>query len=158
RLVEKLGVGEGSTRTILNKLKVKRLITSSKGGHSITKNGLKLLKTLPKYVRVDAGDLTVGKFDVAASVREAARRVKSGVEQRDEAIKAGADGATVLVFFKGKLRFPDSSVEAEGSVARRLIGALHPEEGDAVVIGSGRTIELAENGARCAARSLTMKP
>ncbi|MEW6592088.1 MAG: DUF4443 domain-containing protein [Candidatus Hadarchaeota archaeon] len=158
RLVEKLGVGEGSTRTILNKLKAKRLVTSSKGGHSITEKGRKLLKTAPHFLRVDAGDLTVGKFDVATTIKGAAKRVKLGLEQRDEAIKAGADGATVLVFSGGKLRFPDSSTEVKGQVAAGLVNTLRPKDGDAVVIGSGGTAGLAEDGARAAAASLTRKP
>ena len=155
RLVEKLGIGEGSMRTILEKLGRRGLITSSRGGHSLTKKGQRFLYSLPEFLQVDAGDLTVGKFDVATVVSGAAGKVKNGVEQRDEAIKAGADGATALVFKNGRLQFPDGSMKVPEKVAKRLVEILHPKTGDVVVIGTGKDAAKAEAGARAAAQTLT---
>jgi len=155
RLVEKLGVGEGSMRTILEKLCKQGLITSSRGGHSLTGKGKKFLYTLPNFVQVDAGDLTVGKFDVATVVSGASGKVKNGVEQRDEAMKAGADGATILIFRRGKLQFPGESMKVQEKLSRRLVAALRPRNGDVVIIGTGKDAAKAEAGARAAAQTLT---
>jgi DNA-binding PadR family transcriptional regulator len=156
QLAEKLGVGEGSMRTILNTLKKQSLITSSRGGHALTAKGKNFLGKPLEFVRVDASDLTVGEVDVATIVRGAAAKVKKGIEQRDEAIKAGADGATVLVFKAGKLQFPDGFTEVNLKL-EKLIETLRPREGDVVIIGTGRDAAKAEAGARAAARTLTTK-
>ena len=153
-LGEKLGIGEGSTRTILDRLKGRGLVTSSRGGHALTAKGRRWLGKPLEYVRVDAGDLTVGEVDVATIVRGAAKKVKRGIEQRDEAIKAGADGATVLIFKGKRLRFPDSFMGIEERIARTFVEAFKPREGDVIVIGTAGNAAKAEAGARAAARIL----
>ena len=105
-------------RTILNQLKKQSLITSSRGGHALTAKGRRALGKPLKFMQVDAGNLTVGEVDVATIVRGAAAKVKKGIEQRDEAIKAGADGATVLVFKAGKLQFPDGFTKVDEKVGK----------------------------------------
>lgn len=153
QLAKMLGVGEGSMRTILNQLKKQGLITSSRGGHALTTKGRHVLGQPLKFVKVDAGELTVGKVDVATVVRGAASKVKRGIEQRDEAIKAGADGATVLVFKAGKLQFPDGfrGVDKKFEKSIRTFGLRN---GDVVIIGTDRDVIKAEAGARAAARTL----
>ncbi len=154
QLAKILGVGEGSMRTILNQLKEQELITSSRGGHAITAKGKRALDKPLESVQIDAGDLTVGDVDVAIVVRRAGNKVKKGIEQRDEAIKAGADGATVLVFRAGKLQFPDDFAKVDKKV-EKLAVVLRLREGDVVVIGTGKDAAKAEVGARAAARTLT---
>ena len=154
-LADQLGIGEGSTRTILNRLKRQGLITSSRAGHAVTAKGRRKLREKHfKCIEVDAGSLTVGEVDVATVVRGAARKVKRGIEQRDEAIKVGAAGATVLVFKDGRLQFPSSFMEVEEELNNRLTKALKPHEGDVIVIGTARDVLKAEEGARAAARTL----
>ena len=153
-LGERLGIGEGSTRTILDRLKERGLVTSSRGGHALTPKGKRFLGKIPELVRIDAGDLTVGGVDVATVVRGAAGKVKRGIEQRDEAIKVGAQGVTVLVFKRGKLMFPDSFMGVKERLALLLVETLRPQEGDVIIIGSGRSKVEAERGAFAAARSL----
>lgn len=155
RLAGELGIGEGSMRTILNRLKKCGLITSSRGGHSITEKGRRELGKAFKCAQIDAGDLTVGEVDVAIIVRNAAAKVKRGIEQRDEAIKAGAEGATVLVFRAGKLQFPDGFLEVGKEISAELKKIFKPREGDVIVIGTARDATKAEAGARAAARRLS---
>jgi len=157
QLAKKLGVGEGSMRTILNQLKKQSLITSSRGGHTLTAKGGRALGKPLEYVQVDAGDLTVGEVDVATIVRGAAAKVKRGIEQRDEAIKAGADGATVLIFKASKLQFPDGFAKADTKKVEKLIEALRPRDRDVIIIGTGRDAATAEAGVKAAARTLTTK-
>jgi predicted transcriptional regulator len=154
RLMEKLGIGEGSMRTIMEQLRSRGLIISSRGGHSLTEKGRKLLGTFPVFKWVDVTGLTVGKFSVATVVRGVAKKVGKGMEQRDEAIKVGADGATILVFKKGRLQFPDSFYDVRKKDSEMIIDTFKPREGDVIVIGTARDVRLAEQGARAAAETL----
>lgn len=154
-LSERLGVGEGSMRTILNQLKERGLITSSRAGHALTAKGKRVLGKPFKLVRINAGDITVGEFDIATLVRGAEGKVRYGIEQRDATIKVGAKGATVLVFKKGKLRFPDEFTVVSESVSRLIMDALEPREGDVVIIGTAGDLAKAEAGAKAAAKTLT---
>jgi DNA-binding PadR family transcriptional regulator len=154
-LANELRIGEGSIRTVLNQLKKRGLITSSRGGHALTTKGRRALGKPLEFVEIDAGDMTVGEVDVATVVRGAANRVKKGIEQRDEAIKAGAAGATVLVFKNGKLQFPDRFIEIGKILSETIVKTLRPQEEDAIVIGSADDVVRAESGARAAARTLT---
>ena len=138
----------------MNILKQRGFVTSSRGGHALTAKGRKWVGEPPELVKVNCGGLTVGKVDVATVVRGGAGKVKKGVEQRDEAMKAGALGATVLVFQDSRLRFPDDATEVGGSVGKKLVEALKLKEGDVVVIGTADDEVRAEMGARAAARSL----
>lgn len=154
QLAEELGIGEGSMRTILSQLKTQGLITSSRGGHALTAKGKRSLGKPLEFVQIDAGNFTVGEVDVAAIVRGAAKKVKRGIEQRDEAIKVGAQGATVLVFQRGKLQFPDRFTRVEKGLAESLIKTFTPREGDVIIIGTAQDLAKAEEGAKAAARSL----
>jgi len=154
QLAGELGVGEGSMRTILNQLKKQKLITSSRGGHALTAKGKRSLGRPLEFVQVDTGDLTVGKIDVATIVRGAAKKIKRGIEQRDEAIKVGAQGATVLVFKRGKLQFPDEFIKMGKKNSETIIKTFKPREGDVIIISTADDVLSAETGARAAARTL----
>ncbi len=153
-IAKKLVIGEGSVRTILDYLKERELITSSRSGHALTDKGKSLLVKPPELVQVDVGDLTVGKVNVAAIVKGAADKVKHGIEQRDEAIKVGADGATVLVFKGGRLQFQGGFIKVGKEASQSLMKALKPEEGDAVIIGTAKDMATAEAGTRAAVLTL----
>lgn len=155
QLAEELGIGEGSVRTILNRLKRRGMIVSSRGGHALTPRGKRFLGKPLEFAQIDAGDLTVGEVDVATIVRGAAKGVRRGVEQRDEAIKVGASGATVLVFRGGKFQFPDGTLRIRKELSDTLKRIFKPREGDVIVIGSAPDAVRAEAGARAAARTLS---
>ena len=80
--------------------------------------------------------------------------IKSGIEQRDAAIKMGALGATTLLFKDDKFVIPDTnydSLRKESHIAGLLTEKLNPESGDVIIIGSAtedeRTAELAAKNA-----------
>ncbi len=155
RLSDKLGLGEGSTRTILEQLKNRGLIKSTSTGHSLTKKGKKELdRKSEKCLFLDAGDLTVGERDAAVLVRAAATSVRWGIEQRDEAIKVGAEGATILVYKDGSLGTPGLDMEVDETVEKELLDYVHPEEGDVIVIGTSEEKSMAKMGALAAAEAL----
>ena len=80
--------------------------------------------------------------------------LKSGIEQRDAAIRIGAIGATSLLFKHDKFVMPTTNYDPltkEPRTARLLLEKLKPENGDAIVIGSDmedeRRAELAAKNA-----------
>jgi len=90
-------------------------------------------------------------------VRNAANGVKKGVEQRDTAIKAGALGATTLIFSRNRLTMPSSEEDVfKGilSIHNVLVSKLNPKESDVIIVGSGESKTSAEIGAKMAALEL----
>ncbi len=161
-LVSETGLGEGSLRTILGKLEEYGLVRSVRAGRMLTENGSKVFKRLSGLMRIESiGSLNMtGKpHNCLVLVREAGRKVKSGMEQRDEAIRIGRGGATTLVVDGEKLIIPgfdektDLS-EAYPDEAERIMKLLRPSDGDAAVIGSEDTLQAAEEAAEVAASTL----
>jgi len=162
RLSKELGLGEGATRTLVKHLKNEGMIEVLRSGIVLSEYGEKLFSDLrsriSEGVEVPPSPLTVGPFNVAVLVKNAASVVKTGLEQRDTAIKAGALGATTLIFSRNRLTMP--SVKGEdvfkgiSSLHEMLVSKLHPKENDVIVIGSGENKRLAELGAKVAAFEL----
>jgi predicted transcriptional regulator len=161
KLSKELELGEGTTRTLLKHLKKEGLIEGSRYGIMLSEYGKKLFSNLrskiSEGIEVPNSHLTVGPFNMAVLVRNAAHAVRTGVEQRDKAIKVGALGATTLIFSRSKLTMPSCEEEAfEGisSMYDMLVSKLNPKENDVIVIGSGENKTSAEIGAKMAALEL----
>ena len=161
RLSKELELGEGATRTLLKHLKKEGLIEGSRRGITFSEYGKKLFSNLRSKISggidVPNSALTVGPFNMAVLVRDTAHRVRRGVEQRDTAIKAGALGATTLIFSRNELTMPSSEDDAFkgiSSIYDMLLSKLDPKENDVIVIGSGENKTSAEIGAKMAALEL----
>jgi len=157
-LAKALGLGEGSIRTLIRHLEKAELIKTSREGIVLTGAGKKLTSSvesmISEAVEVPQSTLTVGAFNMAILVRSAAGLVRAGLEQRDAAIKVGAQGATTLVFTNGRLTMPSASGDVFRNLPKMrdvLISQLKPEEGDTIVIGSADDRLTAEFGAIAAA-------
>ena len=161
RLSKELGLGEGTTRTLLKHLKNEGITQSSRSGISFSETGKKLFSDLrsklSEGVDVASSPLTVGSFNIAVLVRDSAQAVGSGMEQRDTAIKSGASGATTLVFSGNKLSMPtcvNDISESTSSLHDEIVTKLNPNENDVIIVGSGENRKLAEIGAKMAAIKL----
>jgi hypothetical protein len=157
RLAKLMGLGEGTCRGVLRELDERGLISVSKGGISLSKRGKRMMSGLPAvHGELGLGPLALADFAHGVALRDHARFVKSGLEQRDAAMLAGAVGATALVFDKGALRFPDGrKLEDDYSGDAALLTHLFkPAEGDVIVVGYGRDAVAAESGAFAAAATL----
>lgn len=155
RLSSELEIGEGSTRTILDRLRKDGLVRSTSRGQVLTLKGRNELEKEPrKFLQLNAGRLTVGKVDVATIVKDASERIVNGIKQRDEAIKVGADGATVLIFEDDKFRIPRLEMELRPNIGDYLKRNFEISDGDVVIIGTAEDRELAEKGALAASESL----
>ncbi|MFX0141803.1 MAG: DUF4443 domain-containing protein [Candidatus Hodarchaeota archaeon] len=188
RLKEELLIGEGTAKSLVKKLKreggfIEVLVknnntkqqTKSKG-HVLTEKGLQILiKIKNKIPFLDEGDISILKNFIIDSeisklyqclVRGAAERLKSGVEQRDAAIRLNGLGATCLIYNGNELIFPSYSSEQENHGVKinekvqlyfktKLVNVnLTFEKGDVIIIGSGSDIRKARLAALNAALTL----
>jgi hypothetical protein len=153
-----LALGEGTVRTLVKHLKMNGLVQTSNGGTKMTGKGKGicegLLSAMPSELSLPRCSVALGRFNYAVLVKEFGFAVRSGIEQRDAAIKMGATGATTLLFKENKFIMPASShdsLKKEPRVCRMLIEKLKPEDGDVIIIGSAdrneKTAELAAKNA-----------
>jgi predicted transcriptional regulator len=160
QLAAKLKVGEGAVRTIISRLRNARLVTTSKAGCALTEKGLDLWKdyqSLLVKVEIGKNELTVANCSSAVLIKNCARKLKSGMEQRDAAVIAGARSATTIISRNGHLAIPsvsDNIARDFPRAAEQILSLLKPREEDAVVVASADSMEKAENGALAAAWTL----
>ena len=161
KLAKKLGIGEGTIRTIIKRLKDSNLIEISKSGCHLTSFGRnfwkKFKEKIPKKIFLGKNEFSLAEYNVGVLIRKCAGKVKTGMRQRDAAIMAGAEGATTLVVKDEKLILPGVSdnVAKDYPVAyKQIVELLRPEQDDVVIVGTAETREKAEYGALAAALTL----
>lgn len=159
-LCDELELGEGATRTLMKHLKMQNLIESTNAGTKMSKKGNALfnefLSSIPYELSLSKCSITLGKHNYAVLVKQMGSTVKSGIEQRDAAIKMGASGATTLLFIDNKFFIPLTGFDAlqnEFRLSKQLIETLHPEDGDVIIIG---TDDHSEKKAEFAAKSAAL--
>ncbi len=148
KLASLLNIGEGSTRTILSILLENEDIVIRKSGVSLTQEGKRTwYKVAMNIAPIDVESLTIGKVNCAVQVPGAANKISFGCEERDAAIKAGATGATTLLYINGVLMFPGNEYPLDAKSEKIIKSTFELSEGDVVIIGTADTIEAAEEGA-----------
>ena len=159
-LCEELELGEGAIRTLMKHLKMHNLIESTNAGTKMSKKGNlffhEFLSSIPYEISLSKCSITLGKHNYALLVKQMGSTIKSGIEQRDAAIKMGASGATTLLFKDNKFFFPQTDFDAlqnEFKLSKQLIETLHPEDGDVIIIG---TDDHSEKKAEFAAKSAAL--
>jgi len=164
KLVSILGLPDGITRGLLTKLarrgylKKRRFVGSTlttKGKNRLTK----LLTDLGirEIKEIDVGTLSLAPTSIVAHIRDKAATVRSGIEQRDAAIKSGAAGAITIIFQNGKLLLPPDRFDLSKKnpiltdQAKKQFQLL---DGDVLVIGSANDRWRAVEGVLGAAQTL----
>lgn len=158
-LAKLLNLGEGSTRTLLDKMMREGCVDYTKGGALLTHKGHEKLRE-PGIVTVPfdfLSDWSSSKFTCAVLVKEKADLIFDGSEQRDEAVRAGAEGAIVLVARNGKVVFPQDERFPDQRVIEAMRAVCPAQDGDAIIIGGGSSYDEAEKGAVTAALTLVTK-
>lgn len=161
-LASRTGLGEGAVRTVVKKLREKGYTEVIASGSRLTASGAavysRLREKLSPIAMLDGSHLTVGKRQSAVGVRGGARRVQSGIQQRDSAIMVGAAGATTYTISHGKFSVPGGSTDCERDFPspawRALRKEIAPRNGDAVVLSGADTAIGAKLGAISAALTL----
>jgi predicted transcriptional regulator len=166
RLGQLTGLGQGEIRTLIARLKNSGLITVDAKGASLTEKGRKefaaISKTLPYSSQVGAKKLGLGKFAWSIIVRGNESKVRSGIEQRDAAIRVGAGGTLTVIYSSGKFMVPsvdksaNTNCEARGPsepwITIRSEGK--PRNSDVVIVSWADSVLLAEAGALSAALTI----
>ncbi len=132
QLAHGLGLGEGATRTLIGKLKGAGLARTIASGCTLTQEGRLVSRELLTVMRTFQPP-SVGPPGREASgvrLRGLAGFVARGLEERDAAVRAGADGAMVLVKEDGRIKMPGLADMTQE----------HPEEADALQ----RSVDLAD--------------
>lgn len=162
-LCKRLGLGGGAAKTLVKHMKMRGLIETSNGGTRMTAKGraicLGISSTMPAEMALPKSSVALGRHNYAVLLRELGFAVRSGIEQRDAAIRMGATGATTLLYRDGRFVMPDSGhdpLKKEQALRKELLEKLRPEEGDAVIIGSAESSRVAELAAKDAALATIM--
>jgi len=161
KLAEKLNVGDGAVRTIISRLREAELIETSKEGCNLTRRGLEIWQQFqemfPKRVEIPKSELAQSEFNFAFLVKNCGQKVKSGIDQRDAAIIAGARKALVIVFKNGHLCIESVSdcIEKEyPKAASFILKELMPQDDDVIIIAGSDSYLKAKRGAFAASWSL----
>ena len=145
-LAKELALGEGTVRTILGILKSKKLISSNKKGHFLSKKGSDMLYeimlsvSMPKAVT--AKTLYPEYKKVGVHIKNAPA-LKEIYKLRDIAVKNGAEVALILKF-QNRLYAPEAGIEQD---FEKLEEHFDLRNGDVLIIGFSDNKRYAENGA-----------
>jgi hypothetical protein len=158
-LCRELVLGEGAIKTLIKHMKMDGLISTTNGGTKMTPKGkeicYQLTSSIPSETRLPKCSVALGKFNHAVLLKNLSYGLKSGIEQRDAAIKMNGTGATTLLYIDKKLVMPTNlhrdSLKEEPGIRKLLIGKLKPIQEDVIIIGSSdynsKTAELAAKNA-----------
>lgn len=156
RLSSVLGIGEGSTRTLLNILLDNNFVTIGNMGILLTDLGVKFKNAINMEIKpVKTFDLTIGEHDCAVLVRRASKKITSyGCDERDSAILAGALGATTLTMHNNRLVFPGNDYPVDEKNRKSIKSEFNIKNDDVIIIGTADDFSVAECGAVTAALNL----
>lgn len=106
-LKEKLGVGEGTTRSILNDLKKGELIDSTQTGHSLTEKGEKIIKRIDNIITLKEIKDSKIKGSIGLLYKKTINQDIKNYMLRDEGIKKGAETVFILSYDGEKFIMPE---------------------------------------------------
>ncbi|MFX1479577.1 MAG: DUF4443 domain-containing protein [Promethearchaeota archaeon] len=170
RLKKELLIGEGTAKSLINKLNAVKYISvldqTRRKGHILTSTGLEYLKKIMNVIPfMEKGDSTILKDIIIDTentstyfclVKKGIKKIRDGVSQRDAAIKINGSGATCIVYDGKNLVFPTKSDSESRNTDTVVNDTLNDyfkavflkkniklEDTDVIVIGSGISPQLA---------------
>jgi hypothetical protein len=162
-LSRELALGEGIIKTLIKHLKMQNMIYTANSGTKMTEKGRSIFSHIISSITAETNipkcSVALGKFNYAVLLKQFNFAIKSGIEQRDAAIKMGAKGATTLLYKDRGFIMPSSDgtfnlLQKEPEICKLLINRLQPiEEGDVIIIGSD---DITKRSAELAAKSAAL--
>ncbi|MBI3034977.1 hypothetical protein HYY71_01520 [Candidatus Woesearchaeota archaeon] len=153
-LARELELGEGTIRTILEIMKSKKLLDSTKKGHFLSKKGAEILDTIYGQISMPKSITTQTIYSGFKKVGVLVRNVsnlKELYKLRDIAVKSGAEGAIILRFDK-RLYAPESDYEQDyGELEKHF----EFKDNDVLVVAFSSKNRQAENGSLAIAIELS---
>jgi hypothetical protein len=109
--------------------------------------------SIKEIKEIDIDELKTSGESVVIHLRNLEYNVRNGLEQRDAAVKAGANGATTLIFKNGVLYIPftfQKPEELPKELSQIFKDQFNLRNGDVLIIGFGRDKAKALEGALAA--------
>ena len=158
-----LQIKDGIARGLTERLADSRIVSVTETGVQLTKVGrdalhkflrqLSILKIFP----LEGSDLIRDSRAMGIHVKGGYRAGMTGVIQRDEAIKAGAEGSITVAVVGRKLVIPPDNKNLADLAAKensRLRSELELQDKDLIMVGFGKDSGVALAGALAAVLSL----
>jgi Domain of unknown function (DUF4443) len=162
-LSETLQLNDGVVRGLLERLADSKMALVTVKGVRLSKNGKESLRKLfhqlsiKKIISIDQSDLVSASSVMGVHAINLYKPGMTGIAQRDEAIKAGAEGSITIAVLGKKLVIPPdnkSIAELAPKENARLRNELEPANKDLIIIGFGKDAGRALAGALAAVFSL----
>ena len=156
---DNLDLGEGVIRTIVKRLIEEGLVSTTRQGMMLTTRGERMLNDIGRNmigVEFPQTILTVSPANYAVLVKNGVSSITTGLAQRDDALLAGARGATTLVFQSNRLIMPGTEIIIDEDLRSMIMNLLSPLEGDVIIVGSDDKLLNAEIGAYTAGLKLLL--
>jgi len=160
KLSSTLKIGEGVIRSMLSRLVNASIVNVTNEGCVLTSKGMKIYKQISSIL-IEVGELDIEipwdqPHNYAVVLKKRSHLVKKGLEQRDAAIRAGAEAALVMTYINDELYMPGVSVlsEERPDFASQIIEKIKPEEKDVIIIAGAKEYKKAKYGALAAAQTL----
>lgn len=165
-LAQSVQINDGIARGLLERLAEQGMVTVGETGVKLSQDGKTRLQNFLRLLSVkkvlDLGktDLVPGSAAVGIHLAQRYRADITGLPQRDEAVKAGANGSITLAVKNGRLVVPPDDKDAADLSPRenlRLKNLFKPADNDLVIIGFASDQHRAMAGALAAVLSLSSK-
>ena len=156
-LSRSLGLGEGSVRTLVEKLKESDLLCVKQTGITIRPQGSEILRSLGmRTVEISVGEYVMGEHQFGAIVNDSSEKVFNGIDQRNIVIRAGGEGCTTWVNRDGRtIMLPDWDVDIhDPSLSKTIRDNAKMGDGDVLIVAGGDTERVAMISAVTAALDL----
>lgn len=152
-LAKSLELGEGTVRTVLDILKLKGLISSTKKGHFLSASGRNELsmvsRSISQPVKFESDRIYNNLRKSGLLVRDV-DSVPNTYKLRDTAVRYGSEGAIILKFDK-RLYAPESDKFDYSELEK----CFELENGDVVILAFADSYAVAENSALAVASELS---
>jgi hypothetical protein len=165
-LAHALQIKDGVARGLMERLAEGDIVTVAESGVALSKRGKQSLHKFLRQLSVKRilplrdSDLIPDSSTVNVHLAGAYRSGMTGIAQRDEAIKAGADGSITVAVLGGKLVIPPDNKNLASLAPKenaRLRNEFKPSDKDLIIIGFGIDESRALAGAMAAVLSLQQR-
>ncbi len=162
-LSQALQINDGTARGLLQRLGEQGIVEVNEAGVKLSHPGKARLRgllnqmSIKKILPLETSDLIPGKSSTAIHLAEKYSPHLTGIPQRDEAIKAGAQGSITIAVQKGRLIIPPDNREIANLSPKennRLRDIFNPAENDVIIIGFADNPQRSLAGALAAALSI----
>ena len=162
-LAQSLQIKDGVVRGLLERLADRKIASATETGVSLSTAGRKSLHkflselSVRKISPIQESGLIGTRKGIGVHLAGAYEKGMTGVAQRDEAIKAGAEGSITVAMLGRRLVIPPdnkSIADLDAKEDARLRREFNPSDKDLIIIGFGSDLVIAQAGALAAVMSL----